>query len=90
MYEHLSRGDPYHIKKRYVKTALDSFTILRSDGQHRCLVHVPLWGSLRDLIVRNPYRDRVTEEFLQVTLQRLIHALDYLHTDPKVIHTGTI
>ena len=90
MYEHLSKGDKSHIGRRYVRTALDSFTIPRAGGAHHCLVHTPLWGSLRDMIARNPHRDRFTEQLLRDTLYRIFQALDYLHTDRHVIHTGMI
>ena len=88
MYEHISKGSSSHIGKRFVRTALDSFVIPRTGGDHHCLVHVPLWGSLRDMILRNPYRDRFTEQLLKATLKCLLQALDYLHTDRKIIHTG--
>ncbi|TKA47002.1 hypothetical protein B0A49_13088 [Cryomyces minteri] len=87
MYEHLMKGNPSHPGKRFVRTFLDSFTIPRAGGSHHCLVHTPLWGSLRDMIARNPYRDRFNEELLRETLYRLFQALDYLHTDRKIIHT---
>ncbi|TKA44515.1 hypothetical protein B0A49_12729, partial [Cryomyces minteri] len=88
MYEHLMKGNPSHPGKRFVRTFLESFTIPRAGGSHHCLVHTPLWGSLRDMIARNPYRDRFNEELLRETLYRLFQALDYLHTDRKIIHTG--
>ncbi|KAL9117079.1 MAG: hypothetical protein Q9187_006387 [Circinaria calcarea] len=87
MYEHLSKGNPNHIGKRFVRTALDSFKKPRAGGEHHCLVHIPLWGSLRDMMVRNPYRQKFTEQLLRATLYCLLQALDYLHTDRKVIHT---
>lgn len=90
MYEYLSRGDSSHVGKRFIRTALDSFEIPRDGGAHHCLVHIPLWGSVRDMIARNPYRNRFTEQLLRATLYRLFQALDYLHTDRKIIHTGNI
>ena len=90
MYEHLSRGYSSHIGKRFVRTALASFMIPRAGGDHHCLVHIPLWGSLRDMIARSPDRDRFTEPLLRATLYRLFKALDYLHTDRKIVHTGMI
>lgn len=90
MYEHLGRGDSFHIGKRFVRTALDSFTMPRAGGDHRCLVHTPLWGSIADMIIRNPYRDSFTEQLLRATLYRLFQALDYLHTDRRIIHTGAL
>ena len=86
-YVHISEGRSSHIGKRFVRTALDSFVIPRTGRNHHCLVHVPLWGSLRDMILRNPCRDRFTEQLLRVTLKCLLQALDYLHTDRKIVHT---
>ncbi|KAK2764421.1 hypothetical protein FQN54_009115 [Arachnomyces sp. PD_36] len=85
--KHLSEGDSSHIGKNYVRTALDSFTIPRAGGEHGCLVHKPLWGSMQDLISRNPYRTKLTVELVRETLIRLFLALHYLHTDRDIIHT---
>lgn len=70
-----------------MRTALDSFELVINGGTYPCLVHEPLWDSLRTLLERSG-RDRLTEDLLRVNLQRLLLALDYLHTDRKLIHTG--
>lgn len=87
VYKHISQGNKARLGYRYVRTALDSFELLNRDGKHPCLVHEPLWDSITTLLERSG-RDRLPEELLRVILQRLLLALDYLHTDRKVIHTG--
>ncbi|KFY31964.1 hypothetical protein V493_00641, partial [Pseudogymnoascus sp. VKM F-4281 (FW-2241)] len=86
IYKHISRGNKSRVGYRYVRTALDSFELMTRGGKHPCLVHEPLWDSIRTLLERSG-RDRLTEDLLRVNLQRLLLALDYLHTDRKLIHT---
>lgn len=87
IYNHISQGNKSILGYRYVRTALDSFELVNRGGKHPCLVHEPLWDSIRTLLERRG-RDRLTEDLLRVNLERLILALDYLHTDRKLIHTG--
>ncbi|TVY58857.1 Serine/threonine-protein kinase SRPK [Lachnellula cervina] len=86
IYKHISQGNKSRLGYRYVRTALDSFELLNRDAKHPCLVHEPLWDSITTLLKRSG-RDRLTEDLLRVNLQRLLLALDYLHTDRKLIHT---
>lgn len=74
--------------QRYVRTILDAFKTSGPDSEHHCLVHKPMWDSLNELLARNVHR-RFTEELLREALRRLFAALDYLHTECHVIHTGT-
>ncbi len=87
IYKHISQGNKSRFGYRYVRTALDSFELMNRCGKHPCLVHEPLWDSIRTLLERSG-RDRLTEDLLRVNLQRLLLALEYLHTDRKLIHTG--
>lgn len=43
--------------------------------------------SFHDLLFRNP-RHRFTEDLLKAGLMQVFLALDYLHTECKVVHTG--
>jgi serine/threonine-protein kinase SRPK3 len=70
-----------------MRTALDSFELMNGGGKHVCLVHEPLWDNITTLLKRGG-QDRLTEDLLRVILQRLLLALDYLHTDRRLIHTG--
>ncbi|KAL1847409.1 hypothetical protein VTK73DRAFT_10348 [Phialemonium thermophilum] len=85
-YEILKTANPSHPGYGCVRTALGSFTLHRSEGDHQCLVHKPMWDSLRDLLRRNPSR-RFTENLLKGTLQYVFSGLDYLHSECKLVHT---
>lgn len=76
-----------HPGRNYLRNALDTFTIQGSNGEHQCLVHEPMLENAQELLRRNPSH-RFTEDLLRVLLQRLLTALDYLHTDAHLIHTG--
>lgn len=76
-----------HPGRRYLRNALDTFTLRSPKGEHQCLVHKPMWGSTRELLSRNKSR-RFTEDLLKALLCRLFQALDYLHTEAHLIHTG--
>ncbi|KAL2066503.1 hypothetical protein VTL71DRAFT_2574 [Oculimacula yallundae] len=86
IYKHISQGNNSRLGYHYVRNALDSFELENRGDKHPCLVHEPLWDSIRTLLERSG-RDRLTEDLLRVNLQRLLLALDYLHTDRKLIHT---
>ncbi|KAH6849460.1 kinase domain-containing protein [Alternaria alternata] len=86
MYSILSKGNASHPGYNHVRTALDLFTIPRQGGDHRCLVQKPMWDSFKDLLNRNPAH-RFTDELLRAGLSQVFLALDYLHTEAKIIHT---
>jgi non-specific serine/threonine protein kinase len=68
---------------------LDSFEISGPDGQHVCLVHQPLGMSLHDLQMQA--RGKIfSKEVLRVSIRQLLAALDFLHKDAHVIHTGEL
>lgn len=72
-----------------VRTALDSFQIGAADGFFQCLVHKPLGISLRDLRLQFG-TNILPEKILKLTLLHLLLALDYLHTEAGIIHTGKL
>ncbi|GBE87745.1 hypothetical protein SCP_1104220 [Sparassis crispa] len=84
-YQRLDRGPTSHLGRRAVRTLLDSFTISGPDGAHPCLVHPPLWDSVKTFLARNP-AGRLPVPVLAIVLQQLFHALDYAHKC-QVIHT---
>ncbi|KAK3323810.1 kinase-like domain-containing protein [Cercophora scortea] len=69
-----------------VRSLLDSFKITGPDGEHNCLVHPPLWDNLKTFLARNPI-GRLPTPVLGIVLQRLFLALDFMHTECKLIHT---
>ena len=87
IYKHLMSVQSKHPGRNYIRTALNTFTIEGPNGEHQCLVHKPMLENVQEVLHRN-LRDRFTENLLRVFLQRLLCALDYLHTDAHLIHTG--
>ncbi|KAK4099170.1 kinase domain-containing protein [Parathielavia hyrcaniae] len=86
IYEAIDKANPSHPGHRHVRTALEEFTIDRPGGDRQCLVQRPMWDSRKDLLLRNPSR-RFSDALLKGGLQHLLRALDYLHTECKLVHT---
>ncbi|KAG7152481.1 Serine/threonine-protein kinase SRPK like [Verticillium longisporum] len=89
MYEALGQGNHSHPGYPHVRTALDTFKINRPDGsgvQHHCLVQKPMWDSWRDVVRWNP-AGLFSEELLKAGLAKMFLALDYLHSECKIVHT---
>ncbi|KAL3484506.1 kinase-like domain-containing protein [Aspergillus germanicus] len=76
IYKQLSQRKSWHRGSWHVRTALDTFTIPRSGGDH----------GIFELKYRNPIH-RFTEDLLKAGLQQVLVALDYLHTECKLVHT---
>ncbi|EEH04351.1 protein kinase [Histoplasma capsulatum G186AR] len=86
IYKYLNQQNPSHPSYAHVRKALDVFTIPHSEGDHHCLVQKPMWESFKDLLYRNP-NHRFTEDLLRAGLIQVFLALDYLHTECKLVHT---
>ncbi|KAL3466095.1 kinase-like domain-containing protein [Aspergillus heterothallicus] len=78
--------EEFQIYKQLNLRTLDLFMIPRSGGDHPCLVQKPMWESFRDLLYRNTGH-RFTEDLLKAGLMQIFLALDYLHTECKLVHT---
>lgn len=87
IYKRLEQGPKSHPGRDSVRSLLDVFDVDGPEGQHRCLVHPPLWESVATFLKRNPV-ERLPKPVFAVLLQRLFLALDYLHTECQIIHTG--
>ena len=86
-YKHLMSVQSKHPGRHYIRSALDIFTLQGPKGEHQCIVHNPMLENTQELLGRNPSH-RFTEDLLKIFLQLLLSALDYLHTDAHLIHTG--
>lgn len=89
IYKRIEGTPQKHPGRKYVRSLLDSFDVNGPEDKHRCLAHPPLWESVLDFLFRNPVQ-RLPTPILAVTLHRLFLALDYLHTECKIIHTGAV
>ncbi|CAG8976327.1 hypothetical protein HYALB_00005734 [Hymenoscyphus albidus] len=70
----------------YVRTAINTSIIPRAGGGHNCLVQKPMWESWSDMLFRIP-SGRFTEALLKAALKQLLLALEFLHTECKIVHT---
>lgn len=87
IYKQLDQGSSRHPGYPHIRKALDIFTIPRLGGDHSCLFQKPMWESFRDLLYRNP-NHRFTEDLLKAGLMQIFLALDYLHSECKLVYTG--
>ena len=75
-----------HPGRHCIRNALDFFSLHGPQGEYKCLVHEPMLENTYELLYRNPTR-RFHEDLLKLFLQRLLSALDYLHTEAHLVHT---
>ncbi|KND88083.1 Serine/threonine-protein kinase SRPK [Tolypocladium ophioglossoides CBS 100239] len=90
MSKHLASGDNEHRGHSLLVTALDHFTVESRNGPHICLVFEPMRDPLW-LYRRRLAAGKITATILpliKVYIRAMLYALDYLHSDRHVIHTG--
>ncbi|KAL5343405.1 kinase-like domain-containing protein [Aspergillus crustosus] len=83
IYERISQASR-HPGHRAVRPLIESFNIEGPGDKHQCLVHPPLFESIRHFLHRNPIQ-RLPTPILAFTLHQLFSALD--HTECRVVHT---
>jgi hypothetical protein len=89
VYEHLSQVKSNHPGQSLIRELYDTFEIESLGRKHYCLVQQPMHMSLLDMMNLNPEQpEPFPVPLLKTTLRRLLSALDFLHTDAQVIHTG--
>lgn len=86
IYEHLSCLVSSHPGQSLIRGIYGTFELHGPSGKHQCLLQPPMHMSLLDMIqmAREPFG----LPLLKMTLKRLLTALDFLHTEAKVIHGG--
>lgn len=88
IYKRIQERPQPHPGRDAVRQLLDTFDLESPGGHHRCLVHPPLWESALAFLRRNPI-GKLPVPVLAFTLRRLFLALDFLHSECRVIHAGT-
>jgi serine/threonine-protein kinase SRPK3 len=89
LYDRINAANTSHAGAMLVRTALDNFQIANAKGRYQVIVHQPLGIRLYDL--RHRFVDKILPEgAVKMTLIHLLLALDYLHTEAGIIHTGMI
>jgi serine/threonine-protein kinase SRPK3 len=91
IYKRLSTtGNPDYPGKLYIRTIRDSFFIISTAGNsHQCLVHDVLSNDILSLRHLSPDR-KLPELLLKQFLVHFLLALDFLHSECHIIHTGQI
>ncbi|KAF3001346.1 hypothetical protein E8E13_006048 [Curvularia kusanoi] len=85
-YKRIENTKKRHPGREAVRSLLDSFDVEGPDGQHRCLVHPPLWESILDFRYRNSI-GKLPPPIIAFVLKRLFQALDFLHDECHIAHT---
>jgi hypothetical protein len=89
IYKHLKSIDSEHTGTILVRQALGGFQITTANNaSHQCLVHPPLAMSLLELRNRTTTKT-LPESLVKPTLIHILLALDFLHTEAGIAHTGT-
>ncbi|KUJ06460.1 CMGC protein kinase [Mollisia scopiformis] len=79
-------ANPSHFGFNFVRVVQDSFKLAGPYGSHTCLVYEPMREPLN--IFQRRFADgKVSPAALQVFIQLLLEALDYLHSECEIIHT---
>jgi len=86
IYKHLSETSSLHPGQSYIRELWDTFEVVGPHGNHPCLIQPPMHMSVLDMIESNP--GPLTAPLLRIVLKHLLTALDFLHTDAEIIHTG--
>lgn len=87
IYEHLNKVNVAHPGRSLIRDLYKTFEISEPHGSHQCLVQPPMHMSIDDMMETHP--EPLTVPLLKLVLKRLLTALDFLHTEAHVIHTGT-
>ena len=87
IYKHLSQLGQSHVGSTYIRGLYDTFDIPISSGLHRCLVHPPMHMSIHALRMR-ARTGKLSEPLLKQTLICVLQALDFLHSEANVVHSG--
>lgn len=83
----ISKSNPRHEGRHFVRTLLDSFTLSGTYNEHICLVFEPLREPI--WLLNERFKGNVIPSgILKIMVQMLLHGLDYLHTECHIVHTG--
>lgn len=76
-----------HSGSKHIVTLLDNFTITDHHGPHLCLVFEAL-GAFHGCVF-NP-NQKLPVPFVKSIAKQLLVALDFLHRECRIVHTGKI
>lgn len=70
-----------------IRKLLSHFYIQGPHGRHICLVHEPL-GTIADVLVKMSPGRIMTLSDMKPGIRQLLVALDFLHSECHIMHTG--
>ncbi|QLI65411.1 Dual specificity protein kinase [Metarhizium brunneum] len=82
----ISKANPSHEGLSHIRTPIDVFNLQGECGTHTCLVFEPMRETLFQFQQRLP-RQRLGPPIFKAYMFCLLQALDYLHTECRLIHT---
>lgn len=77
-----------HVGRRYVRALLDHFELEGPQGKHICLVHEAAgmnFEELRELLPNETFEP----DLLRQSFRSIVRGLHFLHSEARVIHTGS-
>ncbi|KZF26857.1 kinase domain protein [Xylona heveae TC161] len=84
--EHITKANPHHVGRLFVRTLLDSFDLHGPCGTHVCMVFDPLREPL--WMLKRRFQGRVLPaDVLRPVSKLVIEGLNYLHSQCRIIHT---
>lgn len=89
IYKRINSVEAQHPGRNFIRKLLDYFYLQGPHGYHTCLVHEPL-GMTADFLVRMAPRNEKTLDFMKPAIRQLLVALDFLHSECHIIHTGYV
>ena len=90
VYEHLSNVVVHskHPGPGLIRALYDTFEVEGPSGQHQCLVQQPMHMSIIDMM-RKGGGKLFPVPLAKAFFKRIVEALDFLHSEAEVVHTGT-
>jgi serine/threonine-protein kinase SRPK3 len=89
VYHHLRSIETDHPGATGIHSLRDSFQLPGKRGPHECLIHDALGLTLAD--IRGVSEgEKVSEQLLKPFTKYLLMALDFLHSEARVVHTGKL
>lgn len=83
----IANAEPSHEGLNFIRTHLDKFQLPGEGGTHSCLVYTPMRETLFQLQHRLRGQ-RFAPPLFKFFMYCLLEAVDYLHTECHLIHTG--
>ncbi|KAG6185880.1 hypothetical protein E4U10_005927 [Claviceps purpurea] len=82
----ISNANPSHEGLKYIRVPLDTFDLQGENGTHSCLVFEPMGETLHKFRQDLP-GGKFPLPLFKAYMYLLLQALDYLHTECRLIHT---